>query len=152
MKKLRIPLYIGALLCVLTTLCMCSSDESKLEKKWQLRQVRTTDGAVEAVDSVYFSFMDGTFMLNCINPDGGYDNLNGSYSFSGDQIIMTLTEGDAQKLKALISDGRQGVWHYLYWAESAETFDASKEFQVARLSGSALHLVSGQYTSIFHKF
>ena len=62
MKRLKIILLrTGLLTILLLPLYMCSNEESRLEQKWQMRQIIRTDGNIQVMDSLFYNFMDGTF-------------------------------------------------------------------------------------------
>ncbi len=140
MKHLRNILWP---LCVLAMLMggisACdNSDEAKLEAKWQMCQVVTDGGATQQVDSVFYSFMDGTFMAVCMRADGSYWAYNGAYTMNGENLTVTFVENQGMDFN---SPAR-----YMYWP------DRSKEFQILTLTRSTLKMVSGEQTFIFRKY
>lgn len=140
LNKIALSLY-GMLLA--TSFGACSNDdETKLEEKWQMRQIIHSNGEVEPVDSIFYNFMKGTFSAICITEEGNYAYYNGIYSLSEGRIRVTLKESDALNL----AGSRHAVVRHMHWTGT------DKEFQLGVLNGSSLQLVSGDYTYVFRKY
>ncbi len=142
MKRLKIILLrTGLLTILLLPLYMCSNEESRLEQKWQMRQIIRTDGNIQVMDSLFYNFMDGTFSSIGVLPSGGYESCNGTYTLSGDELSIRIIPQDTMKLKG-------NPFRYMQWEDPSQ----SKQFRISLLNSSSLRLVSGEYTFVFRKY
>lgn len=142
MKKLKIILLrTGLLTILLLPLFMCSNEESRLEQKWQMRQIIRTDGNIQVMDSLFYNFMNGTFSSIGVLPSGGYESCNGTYTLSGDELSIRIIPQDTMKLK-------ENPFLYMQWGDPSQ----AKQFRISLLNSSSLRLVSGECTFVFRKY
>lgn len=114
----------------------CKDDESKLENKWQLRQIQQVGGQVQQVDSVFYNFQKGSFSAICLLQDSSYLTFFGNYSLLDDKIsIILLPDYEMEQVE-----------EYLKWREGEQIF------RIEELSSSVLRLSNEEISLIFRKY
>lgn len=140
--KLLKSVFLWSTFLLLLSACS-ESDSSQLEEKWQLSEVTGSEADAALKSHVFFSFMKGAFMANCITSSGNYEQYSGTYRLSGDALQITFLPYTtiAPEFK-----------HFLEWTDSSRTF------KVLSLSEKTLVLQwsdsndSANYTYRFRKY
>ena len=82
---------IALLLFLMNLFVACdTSDNKKIEGKWQLRRLETADTIIQKVDSVFYNFQKGSFSANCLLFNGGYESFFGNYILQDNKISINL--------------------------------------------------------------
>ncbi len=69
----------------------CSDDEnSKIEGRWQLNQLVTSDGKKQDVDTIFYSFDKNVFQYLKLTSDTETFSGFGNYTISGNEIKVDL--------------------------------------------------------------
>lgn len=121
---------------LLFVLASCADDASRLEEKWQLKQIQYADGTVEEVGRVFYNFQKGSFSAICLQEDESYFTLFGTYSLSDDKISIILLNDYSKEI----------VEECLRWSGSKQMF------RIEELTSSALRLKNEEIDLVFKKY
>lgn len=89
MRVLGIVVVVFYILCSASS---CSEDykESGIEGQWRLHQIKSPDGKVFDVDTVFYSFKKDVFRYLKLKTDIQTFSCYGNYSQAGDKLIIEI--------------------------------------------------------------
>lgn len=123
-----------ALIC---SIVACSDDDSRLEGKWQMKQIES-DGKVMPVDTIYYNFQNNLFMYQIANGKSGNYTAYGYKTLeSEDKLVLEI---DEDKTNMATFRDKSG------WTENPRIYG------ILKLSGSQLVLQYDGKTYTFKKF
>lgn len=132
-------IFLSFLIIFSILLVSCGEDfrESGIEGRWQLQEIRDSEGTVERVDTVFYSFKKNVFEYLKLTTPVEYYHIFGNYRIEGQSLNITIAEDSAEPKDC----------------ENCFDWEApEKNFRIKEHTSSRLELESGGMTYFFRKY